>query len=125
MTTQSENKEDLKPCPFCGKTPVLGHCSRDLVSSLPYFYFVTCCMAATALRPSKEEAIEAWNTRFDSSQERVRELERALVRACDMISAEYCSHITNHGNCRPGLKQCYISEFLDVLKVSNKLEGGG
>lgn len=48
-------------------------------------------------------------------ENRIQELEEALHRACDMISDECCSHISKHGPCRAGLKQCCISEFLALL----------
>lgn len=39
------------------------------------------------------------------------ELLEALNNAISMIQQEYCSHTAN---CRPGLRDCYVSKFLKV-----------
>ena len=54
---------ELKPCPFCGKTPVIY---RGTFSEK---YRVRCekgCGVETAPFGLKERAIEAWNRRVDN-----------------------------------------------------------
>lgn len=65
----------LKPCPFCGskaKVKIKPHMPCEHVM---FGYYVTCSnikchvLLLTGTRDTKEEAIEAWNTRADNVQE--------------------------------------------------------
>lgn len=49
---------ELKPCPFCGGTPIVSGCDDTLWS-------VICkkCAASIDYNETKQEAIEAWNRR--------------------------------------------------------------
>ncbi len=49
----------------------------------------------------------------------MRNIREALVKACDMIMSEYCSH---KGECSADEPTCYISEFLAVLRGYYELE---
>ena len=67
--TDTERKEvELKPCPFCGNKGVIGEIDNT--------FFATCCHCFCEQYPhdildsygstnrwTKEQAIEAWNTR--------------------------------------------------------------
>lgn len=61
---------ELKPCPFCGKTEHLEIVKRE-DSKHPKHYFATCditsggCGGIGGYRFSKQEAIEAWNQRYE------------------------------------------------------------
>lgn len=54
--------DELKPCPFCGKTP-------KIKSAILGGYYVMCfnkyceTMVTTASMPTRELAIKAWNRR--------------------------------------------------------------
>ena len=50
--------DKLKPCPFCGGTPIVSGCDDTLWS-------VICkkCAASIDYNETKQEAIEAWNRR--------------------------------------------------------------
>ena len=56
--------DDLKPCPFCGTMPVI-HC----VDATYDTWYIECVYGGCSCKPetwyydTKEEAIEAWNTR--------------------------------------------------------------
>lgn len=58
---------DLKPCPFCGGEAHI----KEVVSACEMLYTVGCsdseCMGYETwlLKPTKEEAIAAWNRRSD------------------------------------------------------------
>lgn len=51
-------KEELKPCPFCGEEEL-----EVTVYSLGWFVICPNCEVVTANRPTKGQAIEAWNKR--------------------------------------------------------------
>ena len=61
---------ELKPCPFCGKSEHLEILKIE-DSKHPKHYKVTCditsggCGGIGGYRFSNQEAIEAWNTRFE------------------------------------------------------------
>ena len=50
--------DELKPCPFCGGTPIVSGCDDTLWS-------VICkkCAASIDYNETKQEAIEEWNRR--------------------------------------------------------------
>ena len=52
--------DELKPCPFCGGTPIVSGCDDTL-------WFVVCkeCNALIGYKETKQEAIEAWNSRVE------------------------------------------------------------
>lgn len=52
--------DKLKPCPFCGGTPIVSGCDDTLWS-------VICkkCAASIDYNETKQEAIEAWNSRIE------------------------------------------------------------
>lgn len=57
----------IKPCPFCGSKQI-GVMARNDHPNLPLMYGVTCydCQAGSCqFFRTKEEAIEAWNTRHE------------------------------------------------------------
>ena len=64
-----ENKIELKPCPFCGGEAMV-------IDTGDYFpvitYRVICkasCIMQGGLYKTKQEAIEAWNTRTDNAEQ--------------------------------------------------------
>lgn len=58
MTVKEANA--LKPCPFCGRTAKL-YTSTD-----GKYYWVSCTNdECGSCKPTKEEAIDAWNKRYD------------------------------------------------------------
>jgi len=65
--------DELKPCPFCGSSPWLHSYKGIFVGEIPYRgdigYRVECegeCHAMTCYWHSKDEAIKAWNKRYDT-----------------------------------------------------------
>ena len=71
----TEPKEALKPCPFCGGEAVLGELPAitfrpDDDGSDPSTWFVYCSKCEGGLPPGyvREEAIAAWNTRADATE---------------------------------------------------------
>lgn len=74
------NKENLKPCPniLCNSTEFL-----ELIQLKPLHYYIECgmCNCTTPLfYSSKEEAVEAWNTRPEKPQ-------LALINIIDRLQA--------------------------------------
>lgn len=58
MTVKEANA--LKPCPFCGHTAILN------TSTDGKYYWVSCTNdECGSCKPTKEEAIDAWNKRYD------------------------------------------------------------
>ena len=57
MTT----KEELKPCPFCGEEKIYYY------NPSPIDHRFNCCkcLASTGSHSTKEEAMEAWNNRYE------------------------------------------------------------
>lgn len=59
---------DLKPCPFCGRTPVIDDCGTNR-----YFIRCKCGIAQDKLYAQRCDAIRRWNTR---KYEKVRQDEQ-------------------------------------------------
>lgn len=62
----SDEKVELRPCPFCGYIPRLDELHGHTGTELDVYRFrVRCkkCGVCSNLFATKEEAIEAWNTR--------------------------------------------------------------
>ena len=59
------NKNELKPCPFCGRTDSL-HIDR-YQSNGCWWAYVECteCLATGPVGKLKKDAIEAWNRRVN------------------------------------------------------------
>jgi len=64
------NDDNLKPCPFCGKTPAVLECKTKGFDAIAYV--VRCnsrhCLVSPQTCPfviggAREKAIDAWNTR--------------------------------------------------------------
>ena len=74
--------DKLKPCPFCGAKP---HPTTADLLTRPCFYYEcenkTCHAAEKGWHDTKQEAIDAWNTRpiEDALQARIAELEYQLA----------------------------------------------
>ena len=77
--------ERLKPCPFCGESPVfIDTCYPTNLDNKP-FYLIACyeCpVSPMILETSKEHAVKTWNTRLEKreghqkiSEEEIRPLE--------------------------------------------------
>lgn len=49
---------ELKPCPFCGRTPVIEDCGTNR-----YFIQCKCGIAQDKLYAQRCDAIRRWNTR--------------------------------------------------------------
>lgn len=70
---------ELKPCPICGKTETLKisdcvaieDCDRFEICDKVTFKLIVCdynkggCGTSSGYRPTKEQAIEAWNDRYE------------------------------------------------------------
>ena len=67
--------EKLKPCPFCGGEAMI-------ISEINYHH-VRCvkCFTITDWYKTKEEAIEAWNTRADSQHENTPREKQTLIKS--------------------------------------------
>lgn len=58
------SEDNLKPCPFCGKTPELLSRRYDRTKYQIACVFDGCaCMPDTWLYTTKEEAVRMWNAR--------------------------------------------------------------
>lgn len=74
------NTPELKPCPFCGGSPILSENKEN--ETLPQSWYVQCLNHKCPLEimtldyPSKKEAAKAWNTRAS---------EKATVAVCDIF----------------------------------------
>lgn len=98
-----EQKVELKPCPWCGKTPkVLRVDFTD-----PIEYGVACLNMSCPIRPSagcfdtEEEAAQAWN----SMQE----------RTCHIEEAEF--EFIGSDDHKKGIARCYVcSECQDMIE---------
>ncbi len=58
--------DNLKSCPFCGgEAEIQQHIIPGLLTKKDVFYSVWCqkCGGTNEIRPKKEQAIKAWNTR--------------------------------------------------------------
>lgn len=44
----------------------------------------------------------------------------ALEKAIDMITSEYCSHISDTGDCGPNNPKCYAREQYQALKDAGR-----
>lgn len=86
----------LKPCPFCGGEAIIDGCDDTL-------WIVICkeCNASIGYKETKEEAIEAWNRRIESSftpdeldairrnvrdwqaERELSKIEQAIIDKCD------------------------------------------
>ena len=58
--------DKLKPCPFCGGKAILSE-SHTVAGETFELCFVFCesCCAETSLHNTKQDAIEAWNSRAE------------------------------------------------------------
>lgn len=63
----------LKPCPFCGGTPIVSGCNYTL-------WIVVCkeCNISIGYKETKEKAIDAWNKRVEPS--RYKTTRREIVK---------------------------------------------
>ena len=65
---------ELKPCPFCGEEPKV---IEDISVSWVVCDNSDCVVyARTLLKKTREEAIEAWNTRAEDIDARVKDTTR-------------------------------------------------
>ena len=79
--------EELKPCPFCGKT-------QHETDGTDMFNWISCkCDVVGPGGYHTEDAIRAWNTRpiEDTLRARIAELEGALSDAYGLID-DWCKH---------------------------------
>ena len=59
------NQNEIKTCPFCGKKPVFKKWSnKEFILGCSY---INCHATAQVIKPTKELAIEAWNTRSNDN----------------------------------------------------------
>lgn len=85
VMSETTQKQDLLPCPFCGRKPTIDF--------KPLFYSIYCtsgsCPApSTGSHVAPEQAFKLWNTRATSSlQSRVERLEKVIKYFVD--SAEW------------------------------------
>ena len=56
---------ELKPCPFCGNDEI--DCCYEAEEDVYEFYFCKCkaCGATAGFYQTEQEAIAAWNKRYD------------------------------------------------------------
>lgn len=66
--------EELKPCPFCGKSVAVLSNAQEELEVCNNYVMVVCafnrggCGAATGFYNSEQEAIEHWNRRADNGR---------------------------------------------------------
>lgn len=72
----------LLPCPFCGSEDIVD-LGGSAIGGLSLLYYITCCEChcRTVVKPTKEEAIKAWNTRKPT--ERIVERMKKKIQASD------------------------------------------
>lgn len=86
---------ELKPCPFCGSTRVSGVTLSN--KSLMFREFVDCedCGASTTTHATKQEAVDAWNTRHERTCHVVFPHDARMCSVCAYYIGEnhlYCPH---------------------------------
>lgn len=58
---------ELKPCPQCGKTPILGYaCGEYFILSLSKAIGTCVCSSFNEMHSSEEQEIDCWNRRADN-----------------------------------------------------------
>ena len=58
--------EKLKACPFCGEAAVVRRRNQDHIMRDKYFVCCVKCKGKTKYYDTEEEAITAWNQRFEN-----------------------------------------------------------
>ncbi len=63
---------ELKACPFCGSEKIITDKDDKMAIDEKYIHIVGCfdCCSATGYCESKEDAIEAWNTRTKLTEDK-------------------------------------------------------
>jgi hypothetical protein len=65
------DSQELKPCPFCGSTPIIN---RKPLSGSPFRIFIQCVYIHCTIMPQtircakEKEALRLWNTRKEPTQ---------------------------------------------------------
>ena len=97
----TENKIELKPCPFCGGQAEIWHCNRFIDKMVA----IRCmnCNAQTFASYDEAEAVKRWNTR---SRRRDKD---ALFQPCPFCGSDsagfdgcYDLYRVQCGNCHAG-----------------------
>lgn len=90
---------DLKPCPFCGRTPTVEDCGTNR-----WFVRCKCGIAQDKLYAQKCDAVRAWNRRKSSRNEieLVRCKECVLNRVCRFGQYLGLDGFCSHGERRDG-----------------------
>lgn len=73
--------EELKPCPFCGKTPHIQY----YAGSMTYRVICTWDCNGNTSSDSGKIAVDAWNTRVSPPETNEKELREALKEAIDLV----------------------------------------
>lgn len=96
--------DKLKPCPFCGGTPIVSGCDDTLWS-------VICkkCAASIDYNETKQEAIDAWNSRVQPTFT-LDELDAIRRNVCDWRAERELSKI----------EQSIIDKCANALKGDTK-----
>lgn len=71
----------LKPCPFCGKEVKMEETQPDInlvecLRNSHIEYYIECPCGAGMIDEDKEELIERWNTRIETIDSLVRDVEK-------------------------------------------------
>ena len=80
---------ELKPCPFCGRTPK----PQEISFGGHPFFIIRCCYVDVGRKWPREEAITAWNTRSDAAERGAEVTDGLRDPLCGFKFADAALHV--------------------------------